>query len=233
MPRTGRLVIPGYPHHVVQRGHDRQAVFSEPADYRLYLDNLREFKDELEVSVLAFCLMTNHVHLVLQPGDDPSALGKLMKRLAGRQTRHVNRRAGRRGTLWESRYKSSPIETDRYLLACCRYVELNPLRARMVSAPEDYAWSSVRQRLGLEPAWVDRDPSFEALARSPAERSRRYRRFLNEAVDPEERDMIRSAARRGQLTGSDAFIDRVERLVGRRVERRAPGRPRKRDGIKK
>lgn len=106
MPRMGRVVLPHYPHHIVQRGHNRQATFAEQSDYERYLATLREFKEEYDVAVYAFCLMTNHVHLLLAPRE-PTGIGKLMKRLAGRQTRHHNRLEGRSGTLWESRYKSS------------------------------------------------------------------------------------------------------------------------------
>ena len=109
MPRIGRVVVPNYPHHIVQRGHNRQVVFAGGDDFRYYLDTLKTWKMEYGVKVYGYCLMTNHVHLVLEPPEEVAALGRLMKRLAGRQTRYVNRLEGRRGTLWESRYKSSPI----------------------------------------------------------------------------------------------------------------------------
>ena len=110
MPRIGRVVLANYPHHVVQRGHNRQVVFAEEADFLYYLDTLKEFKDLYDVKVYGFCLMTNHVHLILQPGEEIAGLGQLMKRLAGRQTRFVNRQESRSGTLWEGRYRS---ESDR------------------------------------------------------------------------------------------------------------------------
>lgn len=124
MPRTGRIVLPGYPHHVVQRGHNRQVVFATGEDFQHYLDDLRELRDRLDVRVHAYCLMTNHVHLLLAPGEDyGSGMARLMKALAGRATRYRNRLEGRSGTLWEGRYKSSPVQADRYLLACCRYID--------------------------------------------------------------------------------------------------------------
>ena len=129
MPRMGRVVVPNHPHHFVQRGRNRQVVSAESADFQYYLETLAEFKAEYAVKVYGDCLMTNHVHLVLQPGERVAGLGQLMKRLAGRQTRFVNRQERRSGTLWESRYKSSPIQTEAYLLPCYRYVELNPARA--------------------------------------------------------------------------------------------------------
>ena len=128
MPRMARIVLPNFPHHIVQRGHNRQATFAEAADFERYLDTLREYKAEYRVKVLAWCLMTNHLHLLLAP-EDLDGLGKLMKRLAGRQTRYHNHLEGRSGTLWEGRYKSSVVQSDAYFLACCRYIELNPVRA--------------------------------------------------------------------------------------------------------
>lgn len=123
MPRRARVIVPGMPHHIVQRGHNRNAVFVELRDYRYYLENLAEWKLELGLKVFSYCLMANHIHLVVEVGDDPAAVGHLMKRLAGRQTRFVNKVEGRTGSLWESRYKISPIDSEAYLLQCCRYVE--------------------------------------------------------------------------------------------------------------
>lgn len=120
MPRIGRVVLPGYPHHIIQRGHNRQVVFAETRDFAHYLGTLAEFKAVYGVKVYSYCLMTNHVHLLVAP-QALSGLAQLMKRLAGRQTRYHNCLEKRTGTLWESRYKSSPVDTDAYLLACARY----------------------------------------------------------------------------------------------------------------
>lgn len=226
MPRTGRVVLPEYPHHVVQRGHNRQVVFAETRDYRRYLETLQEFKGVFGVRVYAFCLMTNHVHLLLAP-DTQAGLGALMKRLAGRQTQHHNRAEGRRGTLWEGRYKSSPVQSDRYLMACIRYIELNPVRARMVAEPEDYIWSSARRwSVGANPyPWVD-EASFPAEFGSGAESvGEAYRRFIREAIPDGEWSLIRDSVNRGQLTGDHRFIDEVQQILGRRIEHRKQGRP--------
>jgi putative transposase len=217
--------VPLYPHHVVQRGHNRQVVFAEPGDYRRYLGALRALKSRFGIAVHAFCLMTNHVHLLVTPGDS-DALAKLMKGLAGRQTRRHNRLEGRTGTLWESRYHSSVVARDDHLLACSRYIELNPVRARIVQRPQDYVWSSCRLRLGLDPCdWLDPDPAYLGLGSTDKERRREYREFLEAAVPPAQVDLIRKAAHRGQLTGNERFVDEIARIVGRRVERRGPGRP--------
>jgi putative transposase len=110
MPRVGRVVLPNHPHHVVQRGHNRQVVFADARDFEYYLADLRELKEALGLRVYAYCLMTNHVHLLLSPGDTPASLGQLMKALAARMTRYRNKLEGRSGTLWESRYKSSVVK---------------------------------------------------------------------------------------------------------------------------
>lgn len=135
MPRTSRIVIAGYPHHIIQRGHNRQPVFVADKDFLYYLENLREWKDAYGCRIYAYCLMTNHVHLIIDPGEDERNLASLMKRVAGRHTRYVNRLERRTGSLWEGRFKSSPVSTDQYLLACCRYVELNPVRTGIVADP--------------------------------------------------------------------------------------------------
>jgi putative transposase len=202
-------------------------VFAEPRDYERYLATLAEFKEIYGVKVYAYCLMTNHVHLLVAPAT-AAGLGNLMKRLAGRQTRYHNALEGRSGTLWESRYKSSPVDCDEYLLACARYIDLNPVRARMVAAPDEYQWSSCRHRLGMEPCeWLDEDPCFFALGSSDAERKTRYQEFLRVASPDGEWDVIRRAVQRGQLTGSRSFIDKVEEILGKRVEHRSRGRPAK------
>lgn len=225
MPRMGRVILPRYPHHIVQRGHNRQVVFAEAEDYRHYLDTLIEFKETYGVQVFAYCLMTNHVHLLLAPQDHCS-IGKLMKRLAGRQTRSHNSQEGRSGSLWEGRYKSSPVQTEDYLLACCRYIELNPVRARLIAEPESYPWSSCRYRLG-EPGgeWLDHDPCYLALGSGDEERRRHYREFLRAGVPHGELELIRDAVQRGQLTGTGRFTQEVAEIIGRRIERRGPGRP--------
>lgn len=229
MPRTGRVVLQNTPHHIVQRGHNRSSVFAEPRDFRYYLANLLECKSNLGCQVYAYCLMTNHVHLIVDPGEDPDNLGLLMKRLAARQTRFVNSLEGRSGSLWSGRYKSSIIESERYLLACCRYVELNPVRARMAGAPEHYPWSSYRHKVGLaNDRTVDLDPSYLALGTNPGERVARYRSWVGQAIPAGEWQLIREAVQRGQLTGSQRFVDEIECRLGCRLERRGPGRPRRR-----
>lgn len=230
MPRYPRLFLTGYPLHIVQRGHDRQPVFASETDYQYYIDNLCEQKVLLDIRVFAYCLMTNHVHLVLQPDSEPEAVSKLMKVLGARQTRRVNRIEKRSGTLWEGRFKASLIDTDSYLLTCCRYVELNPVRAAIVSDPDKYQWSSYRSRTGLQPLrWLDMDPAYGALGNSSASRASRYCRFVAKGMEETELELIRHAVRRNQLTGSDKFVAAIAKKTNRSISARGQGRPPKPD----
>lgn len=226
MARQARLVLADWPHHIIQRGHNRQPVFRAEEDFEYYLANLAEWKRAFGCRVYAYCLMTNHVHLVVDPGPKAAHLARLMKRVAGRHTRYANARAGRTGTLWEGRYKSSPIDTDAYLLACMRYVELNPVRAGMVERPDAYRWSSYRAHVGTESvAWLDLDPEYLGLGATPAERQMRYAQWVAVGVPAGEWDTIRRAIQRGQLTGDEPFVDAIAQRTGRRVVPCGPGRP--------
>ena len=226
MPRKQRIAIAHYPHHVVQRGHNRRAVFVTDRDRLSYLATLQEFRQELGLKVYAYCLMTNHVHLIVDPGADAANLSRLMKRLAGRHTRRINRLEHRTGTSWEGRFKCSPIESDRYLLACSRYVDLNPVRAHIVAAPEEYPWSSYRARVGvIECDWLDPDPVFLALGPTQERRQLRYREFVEQGIHDYELKFIRDCVQRNQLTGSEAFILEIEQRIGERILHRSRGRP--------
>ena len=228
MPRKARVVLTNCPHHVMQRGHNRQAIFTEQNDYHNYIGNLKEWKEKLGCRVYAYCLMTNHAHLVIDPGDSAENLGLLMKRVSGRQTRLVNQLEGRTGSLWEGRYKSSPIDTDKYLLSCCRYVELNPVRAGMVELAEQYQWSSYRSKTGREENdWLDLDPCYLGLGSTSEQRVQRYEDWVNASITPGEIRLLREALQRGQLTGDDRFSEEVERRIGIRVKLRKQGRPMK------
>jgi putative transposase len=203
-------------------------VFLCDADYKYYLENMIEAKCEFLIKVYAYCLMTNHVHMVIEPAQDVSSVGLFMKRLAGRQTRYVNKLEGRTGSLWEGRYKISPIERESYLLACCRYVELNPVKAGMVVGPEDYRWSSYRARVEGALGWLDDHACFSELASDPVGRVAAYKTFVNRTDDTGADALIRQAVQRNQLTGNCRFIDEIENRLGIRVEFRGGGRPRSR-----
>ena len=143
MPRRARISMPGIPWHIIQRGNNRSACFYAEEDYRLYLDHLKEQADKYGCAVHAYVLMTNHVHLLLTPEKENSA-ALLMKNLGQRYVQYINRTYRRSGTLWEGRFRSCLTQTEDYVLACYRYIELNPVRANMVNHPRAYPWSSYR-----------------------------------------------------------------------------------------
>ena len=233
MPRMGRVVLPNYPHHVVQRGHNRQVVFACEDDFQRYLSDMRELKEAFQVKLYAWCLMTNHVHLLVCP-ESAAGLGQFMKSLADRATRYRNRLEGRSGTLWEGRYKSSIVDSEAYFLACCRYIELNPVRARMVAHAQDYPWSSLGSRMQLKPdsQLLDGHPCYDALAPTDIERRERYEQFVNAGIPESELRLIRDAVNRSQLTGGARFVDEIEQITGARLEMRGQGRPKKARVIK-
>ena len=226
MARYPRLFLPRMPLHIVQRGHDRNAVFVQQADYAYYLENLRQAKSDLLIKVFGYCLMTNHVHLLLAPNDDASSVSRLMKILAARQTRYVNKLEKRSGTLWEGRFKASLIDSDSYLLACYRYVDLNPVRAKIVNTPIEYRWSSFGDHVGsTSTGWLDDAPSFLALGRTMAHRRAAYLDFVQQLIPESQLQLIRSAIQRNQVTGSVKFQEQIAERTGRRISTRAQGRP--------
>ena len=229
MSRGPRIVLPELPHHVVQRGHNRQVVFTGDGDYSYYLRNLREEKERLGCRVYAYCLMANHVHLILDPGEDTARLASLMKILAGRQTRLVNAIESRSGTLWEGRFRSSPIATIDYLFACCRYVELNPVRAGVVDDPVRYRWSSYAIHAGRSSGgWLDDHPAHLGIGNDPGERATCYREWVAASSAPAGQwNLFRAAIQRGQVSADTGALGALAFTLGKRFEQRGPGRPRK------
>ena len=225
MPRHARFMVAEVPVHVIQRGHNRAPCFFEPADYRLYLAQLAILAPRAGCAVHAFCLMTNHVHLLLTPST-AEGCGVLMKHLGQRHAQHVNRNYRRSGTLWEGRFRSCLVESEDYLLACYRYIELNPVRAGMVRHPGDYAWSSHRRNVGGESGWpVTPHERYSALGGDPAARAEAYRELCEARLDPAVVDDIRGATNGGFVLGNARFQDEIARVLGRRVARGQPGRP--------
>ena len=150
MPRKSRMYLPTIPCHVVSRGNNRDACFYADEDYLFYLECLGDACDKYAVALHAYVLMTNHVHLLLTPRDE-LGISRVMQSVGRRYVQYINYTYRRSGTLWEGRHKASLIDADRYLLACYRYIELNPVRANMVVDPADYRWSSYRVNAGLQP----------------------------------------------------------------------------------
>jgi putative transposase len=228
MPRQARFILPNSPHHIIQRGHNRQNIFTDSEDYLYYLDTLETWKAQLGCKIFAYCLMNNHVHLVVDPGDKPEHLGLLMKRLAGRQTRYINAMQKRSGSLWEGRYKSSPVQIDTYLQVCCRYVEMNPMRTEIVDDPADYRWSSCQAKVGrCKQPWLDFDPFYLSLGKSAAQRARKYTAWLQKPISERELHLIRTATQRGQFIGHEWLAEELSVQFDHPLVLRGPGRPKK------
>jgi putative transposase len=227
MPRRARLRLAGLPLHIIQRGNNRTACFYADKDYALYLHHLGEMAREFQCAVHAYVLMTNHVHLLLTPAlpDGPSLL---MKHLGQRYVQYVNRSYRRSGTLWEGRFRSSIVQETGYFLRCHRYIELNPERANMVSHPRDYRWSSFAANAGLASSKLLTPHSeYLALGRNDNERGAAYCELFHSELDLVQLDAIRSAVNGGFALGNDRFKAQIAEMLKRRVERGAPGRPRK------
>ena len=201
MPRTARLVIPDMALHVVQRGDDRADCFFEEADYVSYLVALGTYAARFACTVHAYCLMTNHVHLLITPRE-ATGCALLMKHLSQRHAKRINGSRGRSGTLWEGRPYSGIVASDEYALACYRYIELNPVRAAMVNHPSAYRWSShaANMRVDLH-SFVRPHPSFLALATEDARRAKAYQELCDEPLKQEVIEEIRRATYGGHRMG--------------------------------
>lgn len=214
MPRVARIVVPGYPHHVTQRGNRRQRTFFDAADYLFYLSLLIELKDRAGVDVWAYCLMPNHVHLVAVPQEKLS-LAKLFGVAHHRYALRVNSAQGWQGHLWQERYHSSVLD-ESHLIAAVRYIERNPVRAGLCARPEDWRWSSVHAHLTtVRDDLVNTAPMCQRISD--------WRNYLFENDDPGVLDSLRVHTRTGRPAGDEQFVDKLEVLTGQRLRRRRPG----------
>ena len=227
MARLPRLTAPGLPHHLIQRGNNRQSIFLDEVDCVRYLDDLAELSALHGLAIHAYVLMPNHVHLLATPAASDT-LARLMQALGRRYVRWFNARHRRTGTLWEGRYRSTVVESDRYLLACMRYIELNPVRAGLVDDAAAYRWSSHRHQLGqkVDPL-ITEHAVYWALGNTPFERQLAYRRLFEQGPEEGETEAIRAATNRGWALGEADFIEQIAAKAGRRANPIRPGRPRK------
>jgi putative transposase len=225
MPRRARLSIPGIPWHIIQRGNNRAVCFYAEQDYLFYLEHLDALARRFGCAIHAYVLMTNHVHLLLTPEQADSA-ALLMKHLGQRYVQYVNRSYRRSGTLWEGRFRSCLTQSEDYVLACHRYIELNPERAGMVKRPEDYRWTSYHAN-GLDridPVLTPHE-QYQRLGQSEAERRANYRELFRAHMEPEVLDQIRAATNGNYALGSKQFQQEIEAALGRRARRGKSGRP--------
>jgi putative transposase len=227
MPRQTRLILPEVAVHVIQRGNNRGACFRETSDYLVYLVCLRELSAKLGCRVHAYCLMTNHVHLLLTPPSADACIS-LMRNLGQRYVQYFNRRHARTGTLWEGRFRSCVTESARYVLTCHRYIELNPVRAGMVNFPTDYAWSSHTANIGMcGGTFLSSHAELIALGKDSSSRHSAYRRLFEEEMEPSLLAEIREATNGGYPLVSGSLKATISAATGRRLERGRAGRPRK------
>ena len=218
-------MLPGIPVHIVHRGNDRQACFRSEQDKAFYLLHLARLLRDKRCALHAYCLMTNHVHLLVTAGATDGC-AKLMKGIAQLHTQYINRTYERSGTLWEGRFRSCLVQAEDYVLACYRYIETNPVRAGLCTHPRDYPWSSHRANAeGAPDALITSHDQYQRLAIGDAERHANYR-ALFESILPDERiGEIRMATNGNFALGNASFRDALEAKLGRRVTPGCPGRP--------
>jgi putative transposase len=222
MPRQARVVFPNIPHHIIQRGNRREDVFFSDSDRKQYLEWLKEYCKEHKVEILAYCLMTNHIHLIAVPTTE-DGLQKVLKPLHMRYAQKINRERGWKGHFWQGRYFSSPLDNE-YLLFATSYIERNPIRVKKVRKAENYKWSSARGHCGAaqddiltkKMKWLNK---YEGIDN--------WRQWLSIKEEKEKTDLIRRNTEKGIPTGSGRFIRRLEKLSDRVLEYRPIGRPRK------
>lgn len=225
MARLPRLTLAGYPHHVIQRGNNRQAIFESSGDRQFLLDLLRENAEKFGVAVHDYVLMSNHFHLLATP-QTATALPQMMQAVGRRYVRLFNDSHGRSGTLWEGRYKSTVIQSDRYLLACMVYIDLNPVRAGLVAQPQDYPWSGYGYYVGLcSDKLIAPHSLYWSLGNTPFAREVAYVELARAGVSQEQQSALTQSALSGWALGDDGFVAELQKKTVRRVARAALGRP--------
>jgi putative transposase len=225
MARLPRLTVPGYPHHIIQRGNNRQAIFGGAADYELLLGLVDEHARKQQVAVHGYVLMSNHFHLLATP-ETVEGIPQMMQAVGRRYVRNYNLRHARTGTLWEGRYKSTLIQAERYLLACMVYMDLNPVRAAMVADPADYPWSSYPHYIGRkQDKLITPHPIYWELGNTPFARDEAYAGLVRSGVSDEQRRALTDSALRGWALGEPDYVADLQRRTQRRVARSQAGRP--------
>jgi len=225
MPRRARLAVAGVPWHIIQRGNNRSNCFFSETDYLFYLDTLEKQANKHGCDVHAYVLMTNHVHLLLTPEQENSA-ALLMKNLGQCYVQYVNKKYKRSGTLWEGRFRSCLTQSDTYVLACYRYIEMNPVRAKMVDHPRQYQWSSYRANAeGRKNALLTPHDQYLKISKEELSRRKGYRALFKNYLETENENKIREATNGNFVLGSKNFQSYIAKSLGKRVTKGVPGRP--------
>ncbi len=225
MARLPRLTVPGYPHHVIQRGNNRQSIFKDAADQELMLDLLAEQAKKFQVEIHSYVLMGNHLHLLATP-QTQDGLPMMMQAVGRSYVRYFNRRHQRTGTLWEGRYRSTIVQTERYLLACMAYIDLNPVRAGMVAQAGDYPWSSHAHYMGRRSdPLVTPHALYWELGNTPFAREAAYGALVQAGLGAKEREGISRSVHSGWVLGEEGFVALLQERTDRRVSKGRAGRP--------
>ncbi len=224
MARLPRLTLADQPHHVIQRGNNRQPIFLAQADRERMLALLGEHAPRFGIALHAYVLMDNHFHLLATPSS-VDGLPKLMQAVGRSYVRWFNDRQQRSGTLWEGRYRSTLIQTDRYLLACMAYIDLNPVRAGMVADPRDYPWSSHHHYIGLRTdRLVTPHPLYWALGNTPFAREAAYAELVRAGISSRDQTLLTESTLQGWAAGDGDFVEALQTATERRVAKARPGR---------
>ena len=225
MARLPRLTVPGYPHHLIQRGNNRQAIFDAEDDYRILLGMINENARKFQVEIHSYVLMTNHFHLLATPAAATS-LPSLMQAVGRGYVRYFNQKQGRSGTLWEGRYRSTLIQADRHLLACMAYIDLNPVRAGIAASAADYPWSSHRHYIGSrEDRLVTPHSLFWTLGNTPFAREAAYSELVAAGIPRPQQQALTNSALQGWALGDASYVHDLQQRTERRVTKGKPGRP--------
>ena len=224
MARLPRLTLADLPHHVIQRGNNRQAVFFEPADYERMLALMAEQAPRFGVALHAYVLMENHFHLLATPSTD-DGLPKFMQAVGRSYVRAFNDRHGRSGTLWEGRYRATVLQAERYLLPCMVYLDLNPVRAGLVTEARDFAWSSHLHYAGLRTdRFLSPHPLYWTLGNTPFAREAAYVERVRAGISARDQQVLTESALQGWAAGDDQFVAQLQAVTGRRLVKGRAGR---------
>jgi len=225
MARQPRLIVPQQPHHLIQRGNNRQAIFREDADYQRFLVWLKESAQFYEVAIHSYVLMPNHIHLLVTPAN-ATGLALMMQKVGRFYVPWFNHKYERTGGLFEGRFRTSLIDSDRYFMTCSRYIELNPVRAQLSMAPENYPWSSYAHHAGIRLDTLVSDHTlFWNLGNTPFQREAAYIDMVRQGLTREEVEFITIAILRNHPLGSDSFKTELEQKTQRQILPAKRGRP--------
>ena len=227
MARLPRFYLKDQPQHIIQRGNNKEPIFASHQDYEFYLECLTDAAKRHQLKIHAYVLMTNHVHLLASPLEE-SSIPKTMQSIGRKYVQYFNYHYDRTGTLWEGRYKATLIDSEAYLLTCMRYIELNPVRARIVRQPKNYPWSSYKfNAMGESDRLITPHEMYDALGKSLINRQTAYKGLFKENIAFKMLDEIREATNKAWPLGSDIFKHKIETLTKRRAKPKAKGRPKK------